>query len=138
MPLRFAAFAIAALLSGCAAVSTTSPASRCPAGQEAAISDLLYFGTSKPGGSVTLKEWSDFLWGVVTPRFPKGFTAWQAYGQWKPEKGETQREVSYVVSIVHPEGDGDEAGIRAIIAEYKSRFHQESVLRVSSQSCVSF
>jgi hypothetical protein len=133
---RFAAIALAAILTGCAAMQQQS--SRCPAGQQAAVSDLLYFGTSKPGGAVTLKEWSDFLWEVVTPRFPQGFTAWQAYGQWKPEKGEIQREVSYVVSIVHADGESEEAGIRAVIDGYKSRFRQESVLRVSSQSCVSF
>lgn len=114
------------------------PSSRCAPGEQEAISDLLYFGTAKPGGSVSLKEWSDFLWSVVTPRFPEGFTAWQAYGQWKPGKGEVQREVSYVVSIAHPAGDGADAGIRAVIEEYKARFHQESVLRVSTPSCVSF
>lgn len=102
------------------------------------MSDLLYFGTAKAGGTVSLNEWSDFLWTVVTPRFPKGFTAWQAYGQWKPDKGEIQREMSYVVSIVHAEGDGADADIRAVIADYKARFKQESVLRVSTSSCISF
>lgn len=102
------------------------------------MSDVLYFGTAKPGGTVSLAEWSDFLWTAVTPRFPNGFTAWQAYGQWKPDKGETQREASYVVSIVHPPGELADAGIRALIDEYKSRFRQESVLRVTSQACVSF
>ena len=43
-----------------------------------------------------------------------------------------------MVSIVHPEGAAAEAGITALVAEYKSRFHQESVLRVSSPSCISF
>ena len=65
------------------------------------MNDTLYFGTSKPGAAVSVAEWSDFLWSVVTPRFPQGFTAWQAYGQWKADKGEIRREVSYVVSIVH-------------------------------------
>ena len=102
------------------------------------MNDLLYFGTTTPGGTVSLNEWSDFLWSVVTPRFPKGFTAWQAYGQWKPDKGEIQREVSYVVSIVHPEGDAGDGDIRAVIAEYKARFRQESVLRVHSAACASF
>ncbi|HUL55493.1 MAG TPA: DUF3574 domain-containing protein [Usitatibacter sp.] len=132
-----AALVLAALLAGCAAFAPM-PASRCGAGREEAVSDLLYFGTSKPGGTVSLKEWSDFLWEVVTPRFPNGFTAWQAYGQWKPDEGEVQREVSYVLSIVHGDGESTEAGIRAIVDTYKRRFHQESVLRVSSASCVSF
>ena len=134
----FIAFAFAALLAGCAAMPSMAPAAHCPAGREQAVSDLLYFGTAKPGGTVSLKEWSDFLWEVVTPRFPKGFTAWQAYGQWKPDNGDVQREVSYVLNIVHAEDEITEAGIRAVVEAYKQRFHQESVLRVSSPSCVSF
>jgi hypothetical protein len=126
---RFAALALAALLAGCA---------HCATGQQAAVSDLLYFGASKPGGVVSPQEWSGFLREVVTPAFPDGFTAWPAYGQWKSGKGGIEREDSYVVNIVHPEGDAAEAGIHALIAEYKTRFHQESVLRVSSQSCTSF
>ncbi|HLX24600.1 MAG TPA: DUF3574 domain-containing protein [Usitatibacter sp.] len=129
MPVRFAAIALAALLAGCA---------HCATGQQAAVSDILYFGTSKPGGTVSPQEWSEFLRDVVTPAFPDGFSAWPAYGQWKSGKGDIQREGSYVVSIVHREGDAAEAGIRALVAEYKSRFHQESVLRVSSPSCISF
>ncbi|HEY2628709.1 MAG TPA: DUF3574 domain-containing protein, partial [Usitatibacter sp.] len=125
-------------LAGCASLPESKSALPCGAGSEAAVSDLLYFGTTKPGGTVSLNEWSDFLWTVVTPRFPNGFTAWQAYGQWKPDKGEIQRETSYVVSIVHPPGQSAEDRIHALIAEYKSRFKQESVLRVSTPACVAF
>lgn len=139
LPIRsfIAVIAIAALLAGCATTPAAAP-SRCAPDEHEAISDLLYFGTSKAGGSVSLKDWSDFLWDVVTPRFPKGFTAWQAYGQWKPERGEIQREVSYVVSIAHPVGGGAESDIRTVIEKYKARFQQESVLRVSSPACISF
>jgi len=134
----FIVAAFAALLAGCAAIPSGLPASHCAAGREQAVSELLYFGTAKPGGSVSLKEWSDFLWEVVTPRFPRGFTAWQAYGQWKPDKGDVQREVSYVLNIVHGDGEPAESAIRAVVESYKQRFHQDSVLRVSSPSCVSF
>ncbi|MFZ3321440.1 MAG: DUF3574 domain-containing protein [Usitatibacter sp.] len=137
MPRIPALVAVAAFLAGCATTSAPPP-SRCAADEHEAISDLLYFGTSKPGGSVSQKDWSDFLLDVVTPRFPKGFTAWQAQGQWKPERGETQREVSYVVSIAHPAGGGADADIRTVIEKYKGRFQQESVLRVSSLACISY
>ena len=47
------------------------------------ISDTLYFGFDRPGGSlVTESEWSAFLSEIVTPRFPDGLTVWQASGQW--------------------------------------------------------
>jgi Protein of unknown function (DUF3574) len=133
-----ASLMVVALIAGCATVPDSAPASRCSADSNVAVSDLLYFGTTKPGGTVSLNEWSDFLWLVVTPRFPAGFTTWQAYGQWKPAKGEIQREMSYVVSIVHQPGEPAEGAIRTIIADYKTRFHQESVLRVSSAACVTF
>jgi hypothetical protein len=133
------AILLAVALAGCAAVPQSPlAASQCATGETSAVNDLLYFGTAKPGGTVSLNEWSDFLWTVVTPRFPKGFTAWQAYGQWKPDKGEIQRETSYVVNIVHSDSDAAENDVRAVIAEYKARFKQESVLRVHSPACVSF
>jgi hypothetical protein len=86
-------------------------------------SDTLYFGTAKPDGSVvTTAEWQQFLRGVVTPRFP-GFTRWDAQGEWKGKGEET-----HVVVIVHQAGE--EAKIREIVEEYKSRFRQEAVLQV--------
>ena len=123
-----AAIVLSAVLAGCAAR---------PACNEA-VSDLLYFGTETPGGAVGAEDWSSFLRDVVTPRFPEGFTTWPARGQWKSSSGTIQKEASYIVNIVHPEAETSEAAIRAIIDTYKSRFRQESVLRVSSRSCISF
>ncbi|WP_244222943.1 DUF3574 domain-containing protein [Cupriavidus lacunae] len=121
-------------LSGCAAVS--GPV--CAAGEERAVSELMYFGMAKPDGVVSASEWDAFLQGSVTPRFAQGFTAWPASGQWRGANGGVVREASYVLSLVYPADERSEAGARAIVNEYKTRFQQEAVLRVRSHVCVSF
>jgi len=52
--------------------------------------------------------------------------------------GSLTRENSYVLNLVHPEGEAADKAIQAIVAEYKSRFQQEAVLRVKSSACISF
>jgi hypothetical protein len=42
-----------------------------------------------------------------------------------------EREPSVVVEIVHPTGPAAEADLREIADEYKRRFRQEAVLRVT-------
>jgi Protein of unknown function (DUF3574) len=86
---------------------------------------------------VTAAEWADFLGTSVRPRFPQGLTVWQASGQWKGAGGAPVQERSFVLNIVHAGDEASDAAVRAIIAEYKSRFAQEAVLRVGSRSCVS-
>jgi len=110
----------------------------CPAGTRAAVSDVLYFGTARPGGVVSAAEWSGFLSDEVTPRFPAGFTAWDASGQWRSATGSIDREGSHVVSIVHPGDAPSDEAVRAIIAAYKARFAQEAVLRVTTSACAAY
>ena len=119
---------------GCAAVQET----RCAPGEERAVDDVMIFGTAKPVGAVTPEEWTEFLRTSVTPRFPQGLTVWQASGQWKGADNTIVHEASFVLSLVHPDDKSSEDAVRAIADEYKSRFSQESVLRVKSHACVSF
>ena len=88
------------------------------------VCDTLYFGTGKPvGGAVTDAEWRAFLDDTVAVHFPRGFTTWDASGEWRGG-----RERAHVVFIVHlPATDGD---VDAVVAAYRKRFAQESVLRV--------
>lgn len=126
--------ASATLLVGCAAVM--QPA--CSPGQQRQVNDLLYFGTAKPSGVVSRAEWSAFLDRSVTPRFPQGSSVWQAAGQWQSADGSLVRETSFVLALIHPESAAAEQAIHSIVSEYKTRFQQESVLRVTSAVCVSF
>lgn len=121
-------------LAGCTQAETRS----CPMGERASVSDTLFFGTAKPGGTVTREEWDRFVRDVVAPRFPEGFTQWDAAGRWRSGDGSIVREDSHALLVVHPPDPQAEANVRAIAAEYKSRFRQEAVLRVRSEACVSF
>ena len=120
------------LLAGCVSV----PQIGCPAGEEGSVNELMYFGTAKPNGAVTSNEWEEFLRTSITPRFPKGFTFWQASGQWQNSGRTIIRETSFVVSLVHPDDDQSENTVRTIVTEYKLRFSQEAVLRVKSYACI--
>jgi hypothetical protein len=123
----------ALLLASCSSVGSL----QCPTGQQAAVSESLYFGTAKPVGVVRQEEWSAFLSGVVTPRFPAGLTVWPASGQWQSADGAITRETSFVLNLIHPADDASERAVGAIVAEYKSRFRQEAVLRVKVHACTS-
>lgn len=124
---------MALLLSGCASM----PARQCAAGEESFVNEQLYFGTEKPGGVVGSQEWEEFLASAVTPRFPRGLSVWPASGQWQGANGTITRESSYVLSLIHPDDAHSEAAVRAIAAEYKTRFQQEAVLRIKSRVCAS-
>lgn len=100
--------------------------------QSDTVADQLFFGRSIPGGgTVSDSAWSGFLREVVTPRFPAGLTVLQAYGQWREDDGRIAREESMVLEIVHPAGPAADADLREIAEEYKRRFRQEAVMRVT-------
>lgn len=93
----------------------------------------LYFGRNKPnGGEVSRKEFDDFLSGFVTERFPDGLTVLKGKGQFLNSRGEVERERSVVLILLYPTSARSEKHIKIeeIRAEYKSRFQQQSVLRV--------
>lgn len=103
------------------------------------VLDRLYFGRSMPDGAeVSEKDWSLFVDQVVTPRFPDGLTLLDAAGQWQEEDGDIIRESTFILEVVHPESKTDEDKLIAMIAEYKKRFQQESVLRVTHPVEVEF
>jgi hypothetical protein len=97
------------------------------------VADRLFFGRDIPGGGGTVSDsaWSAFLREVVTPRFPAGLTILHAEGQWREEDGRIVREESFVLEVVHPAGPAAEADLQAIAEEYKRRFRQEAVMRVT-------
>ncbi|SAK57333.1 hypothetical protein AWB80_02263 [Caballeronia pedi] len=126
--------ALAALVPACA----TPAIETCAAGEQRAVDDLVYFGTGRPKGEVTREEWDDFLRVEVTPRFAQGFTVWQAYGQWRTADGAIVREASYVLNLVHPDDRSSETAVGEIRERYRTRFEQESTMRVKHAVCASF
>jgi hypothetical protein len=115
----------------------TSPRTPCADAQTESVQEILYFGRDRPGGQVGTEDWSQFLSDTVTPRFPAGFSTWQASGQWRSASGALVQEPSYVLSLVHPENAATDRAAQEIVAIYKSRFEQEAVLRVRSHACMS-
>jgi hypothetical protein len=107
--------------------------------REDTVADRLFFGRSIPGGgTVSDEEWAAFLRDVVTPRFPKGLSVWRADGQWLDERGTIEHEQAMVVEVIHAASDSADASLRAIADEYKRRFRQEAVLRVTAPVHVEF
>jgi hypothetical protein len=100
--------------------------------------ELLFGMGRKSGGEVGEDEWRSFLDAEVTPRFPDGLTVLTGYGQWRSASGALAKETSRVLVIWAKPGPDLQARIEAIRAAWKTRFQQESVMRVDSASCVSF
>jgi Protein of unknown function (DUF3574) len=122
-------FFSAALLS-----PTIAAAQTCPShGSQMARTELL-FGA----GHVSDAAWKTFLAREVTPRFPDGLTAFDGYGQWKAPDGRSSKERSHILLLWHAPGADSDTKIDAIRDAYKTRFHQQSVMRVDGTDCVSF
>jgi hypothetical protein len=124
----------AAVTAGCASLRSQA----CRANEDLVVADTLYFGTNKPGGTVSADEWQDFLATGVTPRFPQGITSWRATGQWRSASGELEHESSYVLQLVHADTTQTERAVREVMDLYRKRFEQEAVLRVRLPACTSF
>ena len=143
--------AAALLLAGCAAPKAAAPeaspppvvssaAPACPAGGGVMAKTELYFGMAIPGGGkVSERDWAGFLNAEVTPRFPDGLTVDETAGQWRDAKtGKTVREPSRVVMVLYEPSAAAEAAIEAIRDAYKTRFRQDSVMRLDETDCVAF
>jgi Protein of unknown function (DUF3574) len=100
--------------------------------------ELLFGALHVRGTPISDDEWTAFLDAEVTPRFPDGLTVLQGRGQWRSGNGQLTREHSNVLVIWHEPGSRTNTNIEAIRSAYKTRFEQESVMRVDSTSCVSF
>ncbi|BCW90923.1 hypothetical protein sos41_40990 [Alphaproteobacteria bacterium SO-S41] len=141
-PALLTATLLAAALAGCqtpkAGAGTPAPAVCAAGGAQMARVELI-FGQNVFGGTgISEDEWYDFLSKEVTPRFPDGLTAYDAYGQWKhPDKG-VVRLTSKVLVIWYAPSAKAEADIEAIRDAYKRLFKQISVMRVDGLDCVSF
>ncbi len=126
MTRRAAIVTLALFLGACATVP--------PQVEEAVVSDRIFCGLSIPGGGqVTQTEIDTFIEEVVTPRFPDGFTIWRAKGQWRGGNEET-----LVIEILHPYDIRFDRAVEEIAEEYRKRFRQEAVMRVTMPARLDF
>ena len=98
----------------------------------------LYFGQATPVGAVTSAQWRAFVAKSVTPRFPAGFTEFQAQGHWRDDRGTVIEEETRIVEIAHDGASLSREHIRAVAAEYKKHFAQQSVLVTQFRSLQCF
>ncbi len=110
------------------------------AGQSRMVIVDFYFGRAMPrGGAVRDAEWERFAATEITPRFPAGFTVFDARGQWMSlESGKISREASRVLRVAVLPGGSVAERVEAVAAAYRRRFHQEAVGVVSSEACGRF
>lgn len=135
-----AAAVLAIALSGCTAPSqkAAADAQTCKA-ENQMQQTTLYFGMSRPAGKdITAQEWKQFVDRDVTPRFKDGLTVFDARGQWLGNDGTVAREQSKALMLIHGKDAQSEANIDALRGVYKSRFAQESVMRIDQPVCVQF
>lgn len=99
----------------------------------------LYFGRSIPnGGIVSDEQWEEFLLQTVTPRFPDGFTVFDARGQYRQQDGQVAKEPTKVLIFLYSAKarTASRRKIEEIRRAYVRQFRQESVLRVDLPSRV--
>lgn len=112
----------------------------CPVGETPMLHVRIYFGqTEGDGKPVPPSAWEDFVAATVTPRFPEGFTVYDASGQWRDLKtGAIDREPSKIVEVDRRDTRDLHAKIEQIRKIYQSRFHQQAVGLVTLPACGSF
>ena len=104
----------------------------------------LYFATgqwvaSPEETAASEQRWLDFLDREVTPRFPKGLSVIDVYGQWLPPGASTPSRLrSKELVVHHPDTPEQAAAIEAIRTAWKQETGHLSVLRSQLHADVSF
>lgn len=120
------------LLTGCS--SQASETCGFPGASPTLIGEL-YFGRA----GVTEAAWESFAADTLTSRFPDGFTALDAAGQWRQAPGQPiAREASKLVIVAAPDAQTTRDNLAAVMASYRSRFGQKSVGIVLDRKCAAF
>jgi Protein of unknown function (DUF3574) len=117
----------------------SSPSSTSDETAQLLTKNELYFGLSKPAGAkISEFEWQMFLNSVITPRFQEGLTVIDANGQYLNSVGTLTKEKTKLVILIHQNNPTKNKMIQEVVANYKQKFQQESVLQVTSDVKVSF
>ncbi len=136
MPLVFALAALAACAPTAPPPTRPAPAVACATAVPPQRQITVYFGRGRRVGEVSDSEWTRFVAEVLAPRFPKGFTVWDADGQWQDSTGAIVHERSKVVTLIAESPDRARRAVAEIVADYRRRFEQEAVLQTEADVCV--
>jgi len=123
-----------------AALLAASPAAAaCPVGEAPLLHVQIYFGQMEAGKQLADSAWEDFLARSVTPRFPAGYTVYDAVGRWRDLQTKIiGREPTKIVEIDAPDTREFRARIEDIRKDYGARFHQQAVGIVTAPACGAF
>jgi len=96
----------------------------------------LYFGLLDKNDTVDFPAFADTC---ISALFPDGYTLVSANGYWRPQNSSsTIQEPAMVLLLIHKNSEEEKKKIARIIASYKKRFHQESVLRFDHGGAAEF
>ena len=114
-------------------------ANRCRPPLEPWTQVELYFGRDLGGDAVVSEEaFQDFLAEVVTPLFPDGLSVVDVAGQFRDDEGTIVREPTKLLILLVPDAAEVAPDVETIVAAYKERFDQQSVLHAEQPVCVGF
>ena len=101
---------------------------------------VLYFGQSKPDGSmITAEEWNSFEKNYIPKVFKKGFSVIKIEGKWKDTvTKQLITEPTYQVICDYKRNPGISKQIDSLRYWYQKLFQQQSVLRVDKKVKASF
>ena len=103
------------------------------------IKTEIYFGRDIPGGQeISRGAWEEFLDKVITPRFPKGLTVYDAYGQMQHEDGRIEKQSTWVVVLVHPGDPAIDRAVQEIIEAFRKQFNRPQVMLLSAPTTPQF
>jgi Protein of unknown function (DUF3574) len=133
----YRALALSLFVAGAFPANAASP---CPAGLEPRSQVELYFGRNIGEVlGVSEEAWAKFLDEEITPRFTEGLSVIDIKGQWKdPASGRIVREPGKMLVLIVAADDGIRARIAEIIALYKARHSQKSILMTERDVCAAF
>lgn len=99
------------------------------------VETALYFGQSKPDGSmVTEIEWKNFRENQIARVFKEGSTVFNSSGNWyDPVSHKLITEPTYVVVYFYKKSSQKSQQIDSLRYWYKTMFQQQSVLRVDKK-----
>lgn len=130
-------------LSVLAAIHTPARAQQqsCPLpGQKTMLVVQMFFGQSiEHRAPVSPQDWTSFLRDVVTPRFPGGFTVYDASGQWlNTDSHHIAREKTKILVIATDDSPNVRQQVEDLSRLYRTRFSQRSVGVITNQACAAF
>ncbi len=93
------------------------------------VATHIYCGRNIPaGGEVSEEQFAAFLETDVTPAFPAGLTAYDAYGQMQTSEGKIVKQKTKVLLLVHDNSKSSLDAIHKIAASYRSKFGNPQVM----------